>query len=149
MNKFFKYFLFLVASIIGIVVLYYFGRFMNYDTAKISLDSTSYKVYLANTPYQQELGLSYSLPLSGHTGMLFSFDKSDTYGFWMKDMWYSLDLIWIDHEMKVVWIEHHISPKTFPHVYIPSMPAQYVLELRSGEAQVNGLSVGDVVKIEK
>src|SRR5690242_15708811 len=50
----------------------------------------------ADTPAKQQQGLSGTASLPLDQGMLFIFPKDGTYAFWMKDMNYSLDIIWID-----------------------------------------------------
>lgn len=75
-------------------------------------------------------------------GMLFVFNAPDTVCFWMKDMRFSLDIIWLDAQKEVVHIEKNVSPETFPKTYCPDKPAQYVIELNAGEAARNHLVAG-------
>jgi uncharacterized membrane protein (UPF0127 family) len=118
-------------------------------TYTVSLGGTHYNVEVADTTYLQEKGLSGHAPLSENEGMLFIFNKPDTYGFWMKDMLFPLDIIWIGADMHVVHIENSLAPETYPTVYYPQSPALYVLEVSAGEAQKHNIKIGDNVYFEK
>ena len=74
--------------------------------------------------------------------MAFVFPEEGFYGFWMKDMLVSLDIIWLSKEGFVVHIEENASPATYPNVSFPPKPAQYVLEMRSGAVEAYALTVG-------
>ena len=58
-------------------------------------------------------GLMYRTSLGPDKGMLFVFPDSEIYQFWMKDMHFSLDMIWIDENHKVADVSADISPDTF------------------------------------
>lgn len=90
-------------------------------------------IELADTPAERERGLSgkESLP-EGH-GLLFIFDKPDLYGFWMKEMNFPIDVVWLDESMVVVDIEKNVTPDSFPHIFYPPRPVKYVLETNVGE----------------
>lgn len=104
------------------------------------------KVELADTPEKQRQGLSGRDELSPNTGMLFVFPLSSKQGFWMKDMKFSIDMIWITEEGRVVFIEHSATPESYPKVFTPDQDAKYVLEVPAGFALKNKLKVGDVVE---
>src|SRR5262245_59669655 len=61
------------------------------------------EVEIAQNDAQRAQGLSGSNPLADNTGMLFLFAKPGNYIFWMKDMRFPLDMIWIKSH-KVVGI---------------------------------------------
>src|SRR4051812_1798797 len=60
-------------------------------------------VDLATTPTTREQGLSGRAALPENHGMLFVFDTPGVYPFWMKDMNFPIDMIWISNDMKVVY----------------------------------------------
>ena len=74
------------------------------------------------------------------------FEKPEKEGFWMKDMKFSIDIIWIDENMSVIHIEKSLSPDTYPKVYYPESPAKYVLEVSAGQADSLGLKIGDKIE---
>ena len=97
---------------------------------------------------RQGLGKRESLPIS--EGMLFVYDKSAIYTFWMKDVQFPIDIIWIDKDKKIVDIAHNAQPERDKNDdelkrYKPSAEAQYILEINAGLAAANGLEIGDQV----
>ena len=67
----------------------------------------------------------------------------------MKDMLFSLDILWINNDGVVVEVERNITPTTYPKTFINSSAATYVLEINAGEAEKRGLYIGSKVRIEK
>ena len=102
-------------------------------------------VALATTSAQHEQGLSGTKELSVDQGMLFIFDSSSVQAFWMKEMNYPLDIIWIDATKKVVGVSENLDPKTYPQTFSPLVPVQYVLEVNSGFYKENNIKVGDLI----
>lgn len=99
---------------------------------------------VADTDVERAQGLSYRpFPQS----MLFVFDVPTQPSFWMKDMNFALDLIWLT-EGKVVGIVENVEPeypaKTF---YTPAVPIDMALEVPSGTVKKAGLHVGDALDI--
>jgi len=82
--------------------------------------------------------------LAENQGMLFVFDHTDYHSFWMKDMRFAIDIIWIDENKKVVDITHNAEPESYPKIFKPSLPAQYVLEVNAGWAEEHRVKVGDL-----
>lgn len=80
--------------------------------------------------------------------MLFIFEEPGLYGFWMKDMKFDIDMIWLDKKGTVVHLEAAVPADSYPQIYYPSVPASYVLELNSGESEQLGLDIGDIVNLE-
>jgi uncharacterized membrane protein (UPF0127 family) len=113
----------------------------------VRISSIEIPVELARTPEEVRQGLSGRPSLPAGEGMLFMFAEPDFYRFWMPDMNFPLDIIWINAD-KVVDISHNVSNEfdpANPRFYIPSEPAQYVLEVNAGFATRKGLSIGDAV----
>lgn len=111
----------------------------------ISIAGVSLHVAAAATPAQQEQGLSNTAPLLPDQGMLFLFPTPAVVPFWMKDMHYPLDIIWIDADKRVVDVTADLSPSTYPQSFPPKAPAQYVLEVSAGFAQTHGVVIGTPV----
>jgi uncharacterized membrane protein (UPF0127 family) len=107
-------------------------------------------VDLAITSDQQEKGLSIKNSLNDSQGMLFPFDKPGDYAFWMKDMKFPIDIIWISPGYKIVHIEKNLQPCIFflfcPS-YSPHADSKYVLEVNSNFTTRNNITVGDSVYI--
>lgn len=112
------------------------------------------KVYaeVADTLPARERGLSGRNGLGADEGLLFVFDKPGRYGFWMKDMLFPIDIIWISENGIVVHIEQNISPETYfknkpPQTFINQVDAKYVLELAAHQAEKYGVYLGVKVKM--
>ncbi len=89
-------------------------------------------------------GLSDTSGLGDSEGMLFVFGTPGRWGMWMKDMHYSLDMVWMDGNKKIVYITQNVTPDTYPKVFLPDLDALYVLELPSGFVAANGVTIGQV-----
>lgn len=112
---------------------------------RITVGSAHFRVRIADTEAARTRGLSGTAPLKESEGMLFVFPAPTNVSFWMKDMSYPLDMVWIDAQKKVVGIAAATMPDTYPETFSPSAPVQYVLEIRGGEASRSGIQVGDPV----
>jgi uncharacterized membrane protein (UPF0127 family) len=117
-----------------------------YD-AVLSTQNLSIPVTIADTPEEQEVGLSYTSSLEQNTGKLFVFNTVGKYGFWMKDMNYSLDLVWIDKDFKIIAIDKNVTPESYPNIFYPPKEVQYVLEVNAGFSTANDLSVNQLMAL--
>jgi uncharacterized membrane protein (UPF0127 family) len=107
-------------------------------------------VEVAQTPEERELGLMNRSDLDKDSGMLFVFDESGVYPFWMKNTLIPLDAIWISSEYKVVDIQSMVPCPGDPcTIYAPRGEASYVLEVNSGWANTHHIQVGDSVSLFK
>ena len=104
-------------------------------------------VELATTSAAIKKGLSGRQSLGEEQGLLFIFDRPAIYQFWMPDMHFPIDIIWIAND-EVVDVDEDVSPKfdpAHPIFYRPSKPADIVLEVNAGWFSRHGLRVGDKV----
>lgn len=101
----------------------------------------------ARTFEEKARGLSLRESLPPNTGMLFVFPELSRWAIWMKDMRFSIDIVWISDKGRVVHIEERISPDTFPNAFVPAEDARYVLEVPAGTVDEAGVSVGDMLII--
>lgn len=104
----------------------------------------SIEAEVASTTALLEKGLGGRASLAEDTGMLFLLGNTKIQGFWMKDMNFSLDIVWLDAEKRIIQIDSDVATSTYPDVYSPSSPADYVLEVNATDAiQRYGMKVGD------
>ena len=99
-------------------------------------------VEIADSDAERTLGLSGRESLAAGSGLLFLFDTPSKYGFWMKDMRFPIDIVWIDENWQVVSIDRGVEPSSYPQIYEPVVPAKFVLELNSGDASRLGIDTG-------
>lgn len=120
----------------------------------VKIAGKNIKVELATTSAEQQKGLSARTFLAENEGMLFVFDKSGIYPFWMKDMRFAIDIIWlapsdVEGIAEVVYIKKDARLELYPETYgakneqgLPLL-SKYVLEVVSGFSDKNNLKVGD------
>jgi uncharacterized membrane protein (UPF0127 family) len=114
-------------------------KYVNLGGIRVSVD-------LAVTTREKMLGLSGRQSLAEDKGLLFIFDESSEHAFWMKDMNFPIDIIWISSDLKIVSIKQDASPLYFPETYKSDQASQYVLEVVAGFSAKNNLKVGEKVE---
>ncbi|MDO8470701.1 MAG: DUF192 domain-containing protein [bacterium] len=112
-------------------------------TEMVSLKGHQLSVEIADTPAKQGQGLSERVSMKEGEGMLFVFQHPHIPSFWMKDMHFPLDIIWIDESRAIVGIERNVPTSSFPQTFSPTQPVLYVLELNASWADRYGVVVGD------
>lgn len=90
-------------------------------------------------------GLSGTPYLPENVVKLFVFDSLGYPSIWMKDMNYSIDIIWVNDKNKIVHIAKEASPDSYPTSFTPDAPALYVIETASGFVDKNNIKIGDEV----
>jgi uncharacterized membrane protein (UPF0127 family) len=105
------------------------------------------RVEIANTDAERVQGLSKRNNLSGANGLLFVFPKEGYHGMWMKDMKFSIDIIWIDASLKVISIDKNVGPDTYPKVFKPTRPALYAVETEVHFSDTFGIREGHDVRL--
>ena len=118
----------------------------NKQLSKLTIGNKTILVAVAKTEATRAHGLSGRQNLPENSGMLFVFDQPDFYYFWMKEMNFPLDIIWLDKNKNIVDITANLATSTYPNTVTSRLPAQYILELNAGWAEQNRLKIGDLVK---
>ncbi len=117
----------------------------NVSASVIQIGDVALQVEIADTQEKKEKGLSNREFLEQNSGMLFLFEKPGRYGFWMKEMNFAIDIIWIDKDKSVVEITANVDPKTFPEIFYPKEIIQYIIETQAGWTKVNEIQLGDKI----
>ncbi len=115
---------------------------------EIMIKNAKIFVAIADNPAARDRGLSGLSHLKENQGMLFLFNEPGIYGFWMKDMNFDIDFIWM-HNNKIVEITENAQASHYPEnlkTYFPSKIINSVLEVNAGWAQKNNIEVGDEIK---
>lgn len=157
-NFFFKS-LFLVLCgllVLGGFLVYFWQGFSNksqtkYVQAKIG-SSPQLTLEVAKDAASIKQGLSGREKI-GSDGLLFIFPDVAKRSFWMKEMKFALDLIWLK-DKKIIEITSQVLPplsgikaENLP-TYQPSQPVDMVLEVRAGQVKAWNLQVGQHLKIQ-
>ena len=117
------------------------------NTRLIRVGGQQVHVSVVDSDASREKGLGGRDGLAPNEGMLFVFGNDGHYSFWMKDMKFAIDILWLTSEGKVVYVQSSLLPSTFPSSFGPGDNARYVLELPAGFAQNHGILVGDLVQL--
>jgi hypothetical protein len=112
------------------------------------IGSKHFALYEAKTDKARQNGLSGREALPDDGGMLLVFEKPSRHCFWMKDMKFSLDILWFDANYKLVHLAENVAPETYPESFCPSTDAQYVVELPAGSAKTLQLAIGSSILID-
>lgn len=113
-----------------------------------TIDGHTFYVHVAKTEKDKEIGLSNTSSLPKDQGMLFVFDKPDYYAFWMRNMKFPIDIVYVANKKIVTIFPNVPSPKNANEtlsIYKPHQPADTVLEINAGLANQYHFSVGDTV----
>lgn len=118
-------------------------------TAKIN--NHTFNLLIAKSAEEKEIGLSNKTSLGENEGMLFPFEKEDYYAFWMKEMRFPIDILYI-RDNKIITLYQDVQPpKTQQEntpILHPEEPADAVLEINAGLSKKYGIKKGDSVTIE-
>jgi uncharacterized protein len=128
--------------------LFFSGHTVDIKTAK---GSYRLLVEIADSEKERSAGLMGRNSLGDNRGMLFVYDEEVYPGFWMKNMRFPLDIVFIGGDLRIKQIEQNVQPCP-PDVsdcalFTPSYPVQYVLEVKSGYTEKHKISVGDTVDL--
>lgn len=113
----------------------------------IKINGHEIKVELADTPAKRVQGLSGRQSLPGDQGMLFIFDTDQKPAFWMKDMRFPIDIIWIKDDT-IIGFEQNILPETYQQglTFAPLTPIDKVLEVGAFFIENNQINRGQKIK---
>lgn len=134
-------------ALTGLVVMLLPTIFYQPPQAKLQVAGKTVKLDIARSEEARAKGLGGRESMANNQGMLFVFDKPAVECFWMKDMRFSIDIIWLNTAKQVVHVERNLSPETYPASYCPKLPAKYVVELNAGQADKLGISTGDTLRL--
>ena len=138
--------------LVGLVGLVRFARKSRInDRVPLQIGTKALMVELALSPKEQIQGLSRRESIDESSGMLFVFSSAHKPTFWMKDMRFPLDIIWI-RDNHIVDIHEHVpmpppDNATLP-LYSPKEDVTMALEVRAGSSARWGIHIGDSVDID-
>ena len=111
----------------------------------LTIGDGTFIVEVAETEEERSLGLSGRTTLPEGRGLFFIFEIPGKYGFWMKEMNFPIDIVWIDESWQVAGVERDVSPDSYPKIFYPVRAIKYVLELPAGTAAFKRIDVGSIV----
>lgn len=116
-----------------------------YLKAVVSVNGFKLIADLALTQDQQTKGLAVRNHMKESEGMLFVFRYPSKQSFWMKDMKFPIDIIWLGGNRSVVYIVPNLEPcpsRGNCPGYVPDRDSLYVLETAAGFSHRHNVTVG-------
>lgn len=139
----------IAASLIG--VPYFSSLFSLENKGEVKVWEQIIVVEIVKDPDARAKGLSGRDSLGVNEGMLFLFDEPAYYPFWMKDMKFGIDIVWIAGNTIIGFEERVPSPSGVSTLelptYAPPGPVDKVLELSAGRVRLLRAEVGDTVEV--
>lgn len=157
--------IFVISLLLIVVMAIYFG--LNQESSgqkkestnlanKNPLEKKSLKVgekllvvEIADSSNELQQGLSKRTALDPDTGMYFNLGEKKVTTFWMKEMMFSIDIIWIDNAT-IVGIEKNAAMPGMGDIPTFTSPVAVtnVLEVNAGFCEENNIQVGDKIIFE-
>jgi hypothetical protein len=133
----------IIISLITVAIF----RFLFFVPGEVCFKENCFSVEVADSEEERRRGLMFREKLDEEEGMLFIFEKEGNYPFWMKNMNFPLDIVWISKEREVVFIKKDFLPCENKNCKIitPKEKAKYVLELNSGTVDCFSIQEGEKV----
>ena len=118
--------------------------------AHAKIGNTPMVIEIADTEEARVRGLSGRTVLPPDHGMLFVFPQNGIYRFWMPEMHFPLDIIWIDEQKRVIGAAQNAEPivdESNITLYQPPHPVRYALEVNAGFVKEHHVVLGSVLDI--
>ncbi|MBI4084712.1 MAG: DUF192 domain-containing protein [Candidatus Levybacteria bacterium] len=116
----------------------------------VTVGDEKIQLFVAKTTKEHEVGLSNRTSLKENQGMIFLFDKPDYYSFWMRNMKFPIDIIFLSGN-KIVTMHVNVQPPAANNASLPlytsDEPADKVIELPAGKSEKLDLKDGDTLSL--
>lgn len=105
-------------------------------------------IEIADTDQKTVQGLMYRSSMPQNAGMLFLMKTEREQGFWMRNTYIPLDMIFVNSNMEIVTIHRNTTPMR-EDSYFSTAPALYVVEVNGGFTHNNNINEGDIIDFSK
>ena len=136
----------IIVSIIIAAVYYTSIRAYSFHGNRIEKIVIGNKIFYSeavSSADKMQEGLGGRNGLCDSCAMLFEFSQAGRYAFWMKNMRFPLDIIWIS-DGEIVYLEKNVSEK-FSGTMVSPSDANQVLEINAGNIDKFSIKIGDEV----
>lgn len=112
---------------------------------EVCFNDRCFFVELAITQQEKIDGLMFRESLDPDKGMLFVYEEEAEYSFWMKNVNFPLDIVWINGNREVIYIKRNFQPcmEDSCEIAKPSQKAKYALELNADVLDEMSVEIGD------
>ena len=140
-----KSYLILFLLLMGVGVLLKLFEY-HFSDAEVLLKDQKLHVLVAKSPKQWYRGLGKRESLGAYNGMIFVYPFEDSHGIVMRDMHFSIDVVWFLNG-KVVDIAPNVPVYPQDRPYWPRTVNNTILELPAGWVDAHGLKIGDSLTV--
>lgn len=146
-NRFLFFFLLVLVLLMGLVLT--FKLFFKHKESYLIINNHKIFIEVADSPEEINRGLSSRESLAKNKGMLFIFPQPDNYSFWMKEMKFNLDFVFIHDQEVVDLVEDVPFPKVGEQPQIVRAKAEFdkVLEINQEMIKEINIKIGDRVTL--
>lgn len=144
-SKFILIYVIMALIILVISAIYFLARPFNnsLEKSELFINDQAFAVEIARTGQEHYLGLSNRQSLCDRCGMLFTFNEKRIRNFVMRDMYFPLDIIFIDNDTIVKIIKNLPPEKSEPYtLHSSDLPVDKVLEINAGQANRYFFKIG-------
>ena len=136
-------------AVIILIIVFYLKK-TPIKSTNVKLGNTEITAEIADDTIKRTKGLMFRKSLAEKEGMLFVFDEENYHTFWMMNMSFPIDIIWINKEKKVVDITKNAQPCKIicSTTYRPKERAMYVLEVNANFTEEHKIKIGSLVEFE-
>lgn len=117
-----------------------------FQLEKVEINNQVLYVEVADSPFERERGLMFRTYLPDSIGMLFIFDSSGIYAFWMKNTYIPLSIAFIDENFEIIDILD-LEPLDERPVF-PVKKFKYAIEVNRNWFKKKNIKVGDKVNFK-
>lgn len=142
----------LVTSVICFILLLVAAKNKNSENIKVvdaKIGGKVFKLEVADNNQLRSKGLSGRQTMAKNKGMIFKFEQKGIYNFWMKDMNFPLDFIWLDNNIIVDLSKNIPNPSDNQpeniRTIIPEAAVNSVIEVNAGIIDELKLNKGDTI----
>lgn len=115
----------------------------------VTINGNSFKAEAPDNQTAFDKGLGGRPCILPDEAMIFPFTQPGQYVFWMKDMKFPIDMIWINSNHQVVQDFANVQPSSYPTKKFANpktLPAQFVLEIQANRSKQMRVSLGTIVQ---
>lgn len=147
-NLFTALFIFFILVFFTLLIINFKSKPLN----RVSINNHVFVVDIAKTPSSWQQGLSNREKLAKNQAMLFIFPEYRQPNFWMKDMNFPIDIIWIK-DNKIIGFDKNIpaplkdSPVSNLETFYPESQVNIVLEVVAGTVDRLNIQKGDIINV--
>lgn len=124
------------------------SRNLEFKKKEISIGKKKMVAFLADTQRRMTVGLMFRNSMKPDECMLFVFPNDGQHPIWMRNMRFSIDIVWYNRDSRVVDFVQSAKPASRMEFsgYHSKGPSRYVVEFNAGFVKRNRIKINDVAK---